>query len=46
MEEDYIYKELTEKIIRCFYNVHDELGFGFLENVYENALMIEFKKKY
>ncbi|SKA12640.1 GxxExxY protein [Selenihalanaerobacter shriftii] len=41
---EYLYKNLTQKIIRCFYNVYDELGYGFLESVYENALMIEFKK--
>lgn len=38
-----LYKELTEKIIRCFYNVFDELGNGFLESVYEKSLLIELK---
>lgn len=32
---------LTEKIIACAYKVHNELGAGFLEKVYENAMMIE-----
>lgn len=32
---------LTEKIIACAYKVHNELGSGFLEKVYENAMMIE-----
>jgi GxxExxY protein len=41
---DILYKEYTEKIIRAFYNVHNELGFGFLEKVYENALMIELSE--
>jgi len=40
----YLHQELTEVIIRCFYNVYNQLGFGFLEKVYENALMIELKK--
>lgn len=40
----YLYQDLTEKIIRCFYNVYNELGYGFLEKVYENALMLELKK--
>ena len=40
---DYLYKDLTEKIIKCFYKVYDELGFGFLESVYENALIIELQ---
>jgi GxxExxY protein len=33
--------ELTQKVIGCSYNVHNELGSGFLEKVYENALRIE-----
>ena len=33
--------ELTEKVIGCAYRVHKELGGGFLEKVYENALRIE-----
>ncbi len=37
-------KDLTEKIIMAFYNVYNTLGYGFLEKVYENALMIEFGK--
>jgi len=32
---------LTEKITGCAYRVHNELGPGFLEKVYENALKIE-----
>ncbi|GHT17895.1 hypothetical protein FACS189429_3040 [Bacteroidia bacterium] len=36
-----IHKELTDKIIHCFYKVYNELGFGFLENVYQNALYFE-----
>jgi GxxExxY protein len=31
---------VTEKILRAFYNVYNELGPGFLESVYENALVI------
>ncbi|HNQ22664.1 MAG TPA: GxxExxY protein [Phycisphaerae bacterium] len=33
--------QLTEKVIGCAYRVHNELGAGFLEKVYENALRIE-----
>ncbi|MDR1585520.1 MAG: GxxExxY protein [Prevotellaceae bacterium] len=36
-----IHKELTNKIIATFYKVYNELGFGFLENVYQNALYLE-----
>jgi len=34
------YKEITEKIIKGFYEVYNELGAGFLESVYEHALFI------
>ena len=39
------YKELTEKIINIFYRVYNKLGYGFLERIYENAMMIEFKRE-
>ena len=35
---------LTQKIIGCAYKVHNTLGPGFLEKVYENALRIELEK--
>lgn len=35
------HEELTDKIIQAFYDVYNELGFGFLENVYQNALYFE-----
>lgn len=38
------YQELTEKIIGCAYNVYNEIGFGFLESVYEKCLLIELEK--
>ncbi|MGE5316407.1 MAG: GxxExxY protein [Chloroflexota bacterium] len=41
---DYIHKELTEKIIGCFYTVYNKLGYGFLEKVYQRALVIELQK--
>jgi len=36
---------LTETIIGAAYKVHNTLGTGFLEKVYENALSIELKKQ-
>jgi len=38
------YEDLTKKIIGCAYHVYNKMGFGFLESVYENCLMIELKK--
>jgi GxxExxY protein len=43
--QDIKYKALTEKIIRIFYKVYNTLGYGFLEKVYENAMMIELKRE-
>lgn len=40
-----LYEEKTELIIKCFYKVYNTLGYGFLEKVYENALLSELKKK-
>ena len=34
-------EDLTEKIIQAFFNVYNNLGYGFLEKVYQNALLIE-----
>jgi GxxExxY protein len=36
--------EITDRIIKTFYKVYNRLGYGFLEKVYENAMMIEFKR--
>ena len=41
----YKHKNLTDEIICCFYSVYNTLGYGFLEKVYENALLIEFAKR-
>lgn len=38
------HNSLTEEIIRIFYKVYNQLGYGFLEKIYENAMMIEFAK--
>ena len=43
--QDFKYKELTEEIIKVFYKAYNQLGYGFLEKVYENAMMIEFRKE-
>ncbi len=40
----YKYQDTTEKIIKAFYNVYNNLGYGFLEKVYENAMAIELRK--
>jgi len=36
-----LHKELTDSIIKVFYDVYNELGYGFLEKVYQNAMYLE-----
>ena len=40
-----LHRDLTEVILKTFYEVYKELGYGFLERVYQNALYIELKSK-
>ncbi len=39
-----LHAELTDKIISSFFKVYNTLGYGYLEKVYENALVIELKR--
>jgi GxxExxY protein len=41
--KDLLHKEITDTIIKCFFKVYNKLGFGFLEKVYENALLLELR---
>jgi GxxExxY protein len=45
MEQNLKYEELTGKIRDCAYRVFRELGSGFLEKVYENALAVELEEQ-
>ncbi len=38
------HEKLTEKIIGCAFTVYNRMGFGFLETVYQNCLLIELRK--
>ena len=40
----YKHQELTQKIIKAAQNVHNVLGYGFLEKVYHNAMVLELRK--
>ncbi|HQY68167.1 MAG TPA: GxxExxY protein [Pyrinomonadaceae bacterium] len=44
MEERILHKDLSYKIVGLAMQVHTELAFGFLEKVYENALMVLFEE--
>ena len=35
------HKELTEQVIGAYYAVYNDLGYGFLERVYQNAMYFE-----
>lgn len=39
------YFELTSTIMQCCFEVMKELGPGFLERIYKNALLIAMKQK-
>jgi len=43
IKEQYKYSELTSKIIGCAMRVHQILGFGFQEVIYQRALAIEMR---
>ncbi len=40
----YLHEDVTKKIIQAYYKVYNTLGYGFLEKVYHNALLIELRK--
>ena len=37
------HEEITALIIKAFYNVYNSLGYGFLEKIYENAMIVELE---
>ena len=40
-----LHKEITEQIIGAAYEVHRSLGYGFLEKVYQRAMVVELQKR-
>lgn len=43
MKQTLLHSETTDLILKAYFNVYNTLGYGFLEKVYENALIIELK---
>jgi GxxExxY protein len=41
---EYLHEELTKRIIGVFYEVYNELGHGFLESVYHNAMVLALRQ--
>jgi GxxExxY protein len=44
-KNELLHSDISEKIIFCCFEVMKELGSGFLENVYKNALFLAMKQK-
>jgi GxxExxY protein len=40
-----LHKKITDDILKVYYDVYNQLGYGFLEKVYQNALYFELKSK-
>jgi len=40
-----LYQQLTDSILRTFFEVYHELGYGFLEKVYQNSMYLELKQR-
>jgi GxxExxY protein len=38
---DLLHSDITNKVLKAYYIVYNKLGFGFLEKVYENAMIVE-----
>jgi GxxExxY protein len=45
IDSNYKHSELTDTVIGIFYEVYNELGFGFLESVYRNSLRLALLEK-
>lgn len=42
---EYKYSDITRQIIGAFFDVYNNLGYGFSEKIYENSMMIELRKR-
>ncbi|WP_372645541.1 GxxExxY protein [Ancylomarina sp.] len=43
MNDNYKHSDITSMVLKAFFNVYNELGYGFIEKVYENAMVIELR---
>lgn len=43
--EKLLHKEITDAILRTYFDVYNELGYGFLERVYQNSMYLELKHR-
>lgn len=42
---DLLHKDLTDIVIKTFYDVYNFLGYGFLEKVYQKSMEIELRSR-
>ncbi len=42
---DLLNSDLTDAILKTFYDVYNELGYGFLEKVYQNSMYLELSAR-
>lgn len=40
-----LHKSLTEAVLKTYFDVYNELGYGFLEKVYQNSLYLELRSR-
>ena len=40
-----LHQQITDNILKVYYDVYNQLGYGFLEKVYQNAMYFELKNK-
>lgn len=45
MRDDLLHAQLTHRLIGVFYDVYNELGFGFLEIVYQRAVAVTLRER-
>ena len=41
----FLHKSITEDILKVYYDIYNQLGYGFLEKVYQNAMFFELRNK-
>jgi GxxExxY protein len=39
-----LHQRITDAVLKVYYDVYNQLGYGFLEKVYQNAMYFELKK--
>jgi GxxExxY protein len=40
-----LHKKITDDILKVYYDIYNQLGYGFLEKVYQNSMYFELKSK-